>query len=53
MNAPILSNSHARQKQNEKKVVDKVKKKAKLEWDEFQAQAQQMDQVKQPLLVCL
>jgi len=30
-----------------------MKKKAKLEWDEFQAQAQQMEQVKWPLLVCL
>ncbi len=30
-----------------------MKKKAKLEWDEFQAQVQQMEQVKQLLLVCL
>jgi hypothetical protein len=30
-----------------------VKKKAELKWDELQAQAQQMEQVKRPLLVCL
>jgi hypothetical protein len=30
-----------------------VKKKAELKWDELQAQAQQMEQVKQPLLVHL
>jgi hypothetical protein len=53
MNARILSNPHARQKRNEKKALDRVKKKAKLEWDELQAQAQQMEQVKRPLLVCL
>jgi tetrahydrodipicolinate N-succinyltransferase len=35
MNARILSNPHARQKWNEKKVIDKVKKKTKLEWDEL------------------
>jgi hypothetical protein len=35
-----LNNPHAKQKQNEKKAIDKVKKKAKLEWDELQAQAQ-------------
>ncbi len=35
MNNQILSNPHARQKQNEKKVFDKVKKKVKLEWDEL------------------
>jgi hypothetical protein len=29
-----------------KVIKNKVKKKAKLEWDEFQAQAQQMKQVK-------
>jgi hypothetical protein len=45
--------SHLRQKQNEKKAFDRMKKKAKLEWDEFQAQVQQMEQVKWPLLVCL
>jgi len=38
MNARILSNPHAKQKQNEKKVLDRMKKKAQLEWDEFQAQ---------------
>jgi hypothetical protein len=53
MNARILSNEHARQKRNEKKVFNTVKKKAKLEWDELQAQAQQMEYVKQPLLVHL
>ncbi len=53
MNTQILNNPHARQNQNEKKAFDKMKKKAKLEWDELQAQAQQMEQVKQPLLVCL
>jgi hypothetical protein len=30
-----------------------MKKKTKLEWDELQAQAQQMPQVKKPLLVHL
>jgi glycerol dehydrogenase-like iron-containing ADH family enzyme len=30
-----------------------VKKKTELEWNELQAQAQQMEQIKQPLLVCL
>jgi hypothetical protein len=53
MNARILNNPHARQRRNEKKVFYRVKKKAKLEWDEFQAQAQQMEQVKRPLLVRL
>jgi hypothetical protein len=53
MNAQILSNPHARQKRNEKKALDRVKKKAELEWDELQAQAQQMEQVKWPLLVHL
>jgi hypothetical protein len=38
MNVQILSNPHARQqKRNEKKAFDRVKKKAKLEWDELQA----------------
>ncbi len=36
-----------------RRFFDKVKKKAKLEWDELQAQAQQMEQVKRPLLVRL
>jgi hypothetical protein len=53
MNARILSNPHVRQKRNEKKVLDRVKKKAKLEWDELQAQVQQMEQVKRLLLVPL
>jgi hypothetical protein len=53
MNACILSNPHVRQKQNEKKAFDRVKKKVKLEWDELQDQAQQMRQIKWPLLVCL
>jgi hypothetical protein len=53
MNARILSNPHARQKQNEKKAFDRVKEKAELEWDELQAQVQHMEQVKRPLLVCL
>jgi hypothetical protein len=38
MNIQILSNSHARQKWNEKKAFDRVKKKVELEWDELQAQ---------------
>jgi len=46
MNARILSNPHARQKWNESKTFDKVKKKAKLEWDELQAKTQQMEHVK-------
>jgi hypothetical protein len=53
MNVQILSNPHAKQKRNEKKAFDKVKKKAKLEWDELQALAQQMEEVEQLLLVCL
>jgi hypothetical protein len=46
MNARILSNPHVRQKWNESKALDKVKKKAKLEWDELQAKTQQMEHVK-------
>ncbi len=53
MNTWVLSNPHVKQKQNEKKAIDKVKKKAKLEWDELQDQVQEMEQVKWPLLVCL
>jgi hypothetical protein len=53
MNIRILSNPHARQKWNEKKAFDRVKKKAELEWNELQAQVQQMEQVKWPLLVPL
>jgi hypothetical protein len=52
-NARILSNSHARQKRNEKKALDQMKKKMELKWDELQTQAQQMEQVKHPLLICL
>jgi len=37
MNARILNNPHARQKRNEKKVLNRVKKKIELEWDELQA----------------
>jgi hypothetical protein len=48
-----LSNPHARQKQNEKKAFDIVKNKVELEWDELQAQVQQMEQVKRPLLIRL
>jgi hypothetical protein len=43
MNIRILSNPHVRQKQNENKTLDRMKKKAKLEWDELQAEAQQME----------
>jgi len=53
MNVQILSNSHTRQKRNEKKAFDRVKKKAKFKWDELQTQTQQMEHVKWPLLVCL
>jgi hypothetical protein len=37
MNARILNNPHARQKWNEKKTLDQMKKKVELEWDELQA----------------
>jgi hypothetical protein len=43
VNAQILSNPHARQKWNEKKTLDRMKKKVELKWDELQAQAQQME----------
>jgi len=46
MNVCILSNSHPRQKWIKKKAFDWMKKKEKLKWDEFQAQVQQMPQVK-------
>jgi hypothetical protein len=36
MNIQILSNPHARKKWNEKKALDRVKKKVELEWDELQ-----------------
>ncbi len=37
MNAQILNNPHTRQKQNEKKAIDRVKKKVELKRDELQA----------------
>jgi hypothetical protein len=36
MNVHILSNPHAKQKRNEKKALDRMKKKVELEWDELQ-----------------
>jgi hypothetical protein len=53
MNTRILNNPHARQKWNGKKTFDQVKKKVELKWDELQAQMQQMEQVRRPLLVHL
>jgi hypothetical protein len=38
-----LNNPHARQKHNEKKALDRMKKKMELKWDELEAQAQQME----------
>jgi hypothetical protein len=38
LNARILGNPHAKQKWNEKKALDQMKKKVKLERDELQAQ---------------
>jgi hypothetical protein len=38
MNACILNNPHVRQKRNEKKAFNQVKKKMELEWDELQDQ---------------
>ncbi len=35
MNVRILSHPYARQKRNEKKALDRVKKKVELEWDEL------------------
>jgi hypothetical protein len=35
MNVQILSKPHAKQKWNEKKTLNKVKKKVELEWDEL------------------
>jgi len=35
MNVHILNNPHVRQKLNEKKALNRMKKKTKLEWDEF------------------
>jgi hypothetical protein len=43
MNTWILNNPHARQKRNEKKAFDWMKKKVELEFDELQAQTQQME----------
>ncbi len=43
MNARILNNLHARQKQNQKKAIDQMKKKIELKWDELQAQTRQME----------
>jgi hypothetical protein len=43
MNVRILNNPHVKQKQNEKKAINRVKKKVELEWDELQAQAQHME----------
>jgi hypothetical protein len=38
---------------NGKKAFDQVKKKVELKWDELQAQVQQMEQVRRPLLIHL
>ncbi len=43
MNARILNNMHAKEKQNEKKALDQMKKKVELKWDELQTQLQQME----------
>jgi hypothetical protein len=53
MNVRILSNPHARQKRNEKKALDQMKKKVESKWDKLQTQLQQMEHVKWPLLVHL
>jgi hypothetical protein len=37
MNAQFLSNPHVKQEQNEKKALERMKKKVKLEWDELQS----------------
>jgi hypothetical protein len=37
VNVRILNNPHVRQKWNEKKAFNRVKKKAEFEWDELQA----------------
>jgi hypothetical protein len=49
----MLNNLHTKQKWNEKKAFDQVKKKTKSKWDEFQIQEQQMQEVQWPWLVCL
>jgi hypothetical protein len=43
MNGRILHNLHGREKQNEKKFLDRMKKKVELEWDELQTQVQKME----------
>jgi hypothetical protein len=43
MNVHIFNNLHARQKWNDKKAFNRMKKKTKLKWDELQTQAQQME----------
>jgi len=49
----MLNNLHTKQKWNEKKAFYQVRKKIKFKWDEFQTQAQQMQEVQHPWLVCL
>ncbi len=46
-----MNNPQARQTQNENKVIDRVKKKVKNEWDRLQHEAQGLEKVFQPLLV--
>jgi hypothetical protein len=53
MNACILNNPHARQNWNENKAFDRVKKEIESKWDKFQTQAQQIQEVWWPVLVCL
>jgi hypothetical protein len=53
MNVCISNNLHARGKCNEKKAFDWIKKKTEFKWDELQTQVQQLQEVSQPLLVCL
>jgi hypothetical protein len=43
MNIRILNNPHAKQQWNEKKALKRVKMKVELEWDELQAQVQEME----------
>jgi hypothetical protein len=49
----MLNNLHVRQKWNEKKAFDQIKKKMEFKWDKFQTQMQQMQEVWQFWLVCL
>jgi hypothetical protein len=51
MNAQILNNPQAWQTWNEKKAIDRTKKKAKVEWDQLQLEVQGLEKVRQPLLV--